>query len=149
MLVRNDVYKLLEFADDEKAVYVVKHNYKPKMGDKFLGQQQTEYDKKNWSSVMLFDNERCTMLTKEYVNTAKGLDLHRFAWCEDKYIGSLPKSWNYLVGEEVEKQMDADIVHFTRGGPYFRAYENCQYADEWREYWREANSVLDRRVINV
>ena len=43
MLVRNDVYKLLEFADDEKAVYVVKHNYKPKMGDKFQEPGKSEF----------------------------------------------------------------------------------------------------------
>jgi lipopolysaccharide biosynthesis glycosyltransferase len=150
MLVRSDIDRLFCCADPEKSVMVVKHDYIPKVGDKFLGQQQTAYQKKNWSSVMLFNNERCQKLSAEYVNAAKGLELHKFQWCEDEDIGELPKSWNYLVGEELGNgYADPDLVHYTLGGPYFREYEGCEYAGEWFDYWREANSVLDRRVVNV
>lgn len=149
MLVRSDIQNLFNAKEDKRTVQVVQHHYKPVLGNKFLGQEQTDYKRKNWSSVMLFNNERCKKLTPEFVNESKGLDLHQFNWCEGTDIGVLPRSWNYLVGEEVEKQPDADLVHFTRGGPYFKEYENCEYAKEWFEHWQEANSVLDRRVIHV
>jgi lipopolysaccharide biosynthesis glycosyltransferase len=150
MLVRSDIDRLFCCAEPDKVVSVVKHNYRPKRGDKFLGQRQSVYDKKNWSSVMLFNNEKCRSLTPDYVNMAEGLDLHKFNWCKDKDIGELPKSWNYLVGEEIGSgYANPDLVHYTLGGPYFKDYEECEYADEWFKYWQEANSVLDRRVVNV
>ena len=148
MLVREDIYKILQYHDKENAVSVVKHNYKPHVEDKFLGQMQSLYDRKNWSSVMVFQPNKCKRLDTGYVNKAVGRSLHQFKWCEIEKIGTLPRSWNYLVGEEVETQIDPDIVHFTRGGPYFKEYENCEFAGEWWEYWKEANSVLDRRVLH-
>ena len=66
---------------------------------KFLDQVQTTYPRKNWSSLMLFNNERCRALTPDYVNSASGLELHRFAWVDDALIGELPLEWNWLVGE--------------------------------------------------
>jgi hypothetical protein len=62
-------------------------------------------------------------------------------------IGSLPPSWNYLVGESVEPVHNPDIVHFTRGGPYFDQFRNCEYANEWFKYWKESNSVLDQKLV--
>jgi hypothetical protein len=147
MLVRSDIKELFDMREDKRKVLVAQHQYKPVMGNKFLGQEQTDYVRKNWSSVMLFNNEKCQELTPEYVNETKGLDLHQFKWCEGTDIGSFPKSWNYLVGENVGGNPHADIVHFTRGGPYFKEYKDCEYSKEWFEYWRESNSVLDRRVL--
>jgi lipopolysaccharide biosynthesis glycosyltransferase len=144
MLVRSDISKLFDCKNDMYDVMVVKHQYKPKEGDKFLNQEQTTYEKKNWSSVMLFNNEACQRLTKHYVNTSSGLHLHQFEWAN--VIGPLPKSWNHLVGE-YSKFSDADIAHFTLGGPYFRESQNCEYADEWWQVWQESNSVLDVKVL--
>ncbi len=148
MLIRSDISKLFDLADDRYAVMCVKHEYIPKEGDKFLNQQQTTYRKKNWSSVMLFNNAKCNDLTPEYVNTAKGLELHKFQWCNDSKIGELPKSWNHLVGE-YEQFTDADLVHFTLGGPYYDKTSNCEYNKQWWDYWKEANSVLDVKVLGV
>ena len=133
MLCRVDIAGLADIAErsQDKAVLVCKHDYVPKTERKFLGQVQTKYARKNWSSLMLLNNERCRALSPEYVNTASGLDLHRFAWTEDRLIGDLPLEWNWLVGE-YEYRADAKIVHFTLGGPYFEAYRDCDYADEWR-----------------
>ena len=146
MLVRSDISKLFDFADDRYAVMCVQHKYTPKDGNKFLNQQQTKYQMKNWSSVMLFNNEACKKLSREYVNTAPGLDLHKFKWCEEYEVGELPKSWNHLVGE-YEKFTDADLVHFTLGGPYYDKTADCEYNKQWWTYWREANSVLDVKVL--
>jgi hypothetical protein len=114
----------------DKAVLVCKHDYVPKGERKFLDQVQTRYPRKNWSSLMLFNNERCRALTPDYVNSASGLELHRFAWIEDRLIGELEREWNWLVGEYAHNPA-ARIVHFTRGGPYFEPYRDCDYAEEW------------------
>ena len=132
MLCRADIAELAArtHVEREKAVLVCKHEYVPKTERKFLGQVQTRYARKNWSSLMLFNNERCRALTPDYVNSASGLDLHRFAWIDDREIGGLPLEWNWLVGE-YPFNPEARIAHYTLGGPYFEEYRGCDYADEW------------------
>lgn len=131
MLMRTDIAQLWELRDDRYAAMCVKHDYIPKVETKFLGQVQTKYEKKNWSSVILFNNAKCRKLDLDYVNTASGLELHQFKWLEsDDLIGELPASWNWLVNE-YEYSPDAKLVHFTDGGPYFDEYKNDDYAEEW------------------
>ena len=132
MLCRTDIAELASKIpfETEKAVLVCKHEYVPKTERKFLDQVQTRYARKNWSSLMLFNNERCRALTPDYVNTASGLDLHRFAWVEDRLTGELPLEWNWLVGEYPFNPA-AKIAHYTLGGPYFEEYRSCDYAEEW------------------
>lgn len=133
MLMREDVAKLWQLRDERYAVMAVKHVHVPREREKFLGMPQTRYEKKNWSSVMLFNNARCRALTPEYVSSATGLELHQFKWlASDDEIGALPKAWNHLVGYDPPRA-DAALVHFTLGGPYFSAYAGCEYADAWRE----------------
>lgn len=132
MLCRADIAGLAARIerDPDKALLVCKHDYVPKTERKFLDQIQTRYPRKNWSSLMLFNNERCTALTPRYVNGASGLELHRFAWLDDALIGELPLEWNWLVGE-YDYNPAARIVHYTLGGPYFDDYRDCDYAAEW------------------
>ena len=133
MLVRDDIAHLYALRDERYAVMVVKHEHVPKESTKFLGQPQTPYQKKNWSSVMLFNNARCRPLTPEYVNAASGLELHQFKWlADDNLIGSIPARWNHLVGYS-ERNADAALVHYTLGGPYFDEFRDCEYAQEWRD----------------
>lgn len=133
MIVRDDIAKLFALADDKYAVQVVKHDHRPKEETKFLGAPQSKYPKKNWSSVMLFNNAKCKALTPEYVNTASGLELHQFKWLEsDELIGEIPHRWNHLVAYD-EPEKDVSLVHYTVGGPYFNEYKDCEYADEWFE----------------
>ncbi len=131
MLVLDDIAKLWSLRDERYAVMCVKHDHQPKEDVKFLNAKQTAYPKKNWSSVMLFNNARCCALTPEYVNTATGLQLHQFKWLEDEaLIGALPARWNNLVGYDAADPQ-AGNVHFTLGGPYFPKYEGCEFAPEW------------------
>lgn len=133
MLMRDDVAKLWRLRDERYAVMVVKHDHVPKETVKFLGEPQSKYEKKNWSSVMMFNNERCRALTPNYVNNASGLELHQFKWLgDDSQIGALPDRWNHLVGYNAPRR-DAALVHYTLGGPYFQEYAQCEYADEWRQ----------------
>ncbi len=143
MLVMDDVAKLWELRDERYAVQVVKHEHVPKEDVKFLGQPQTRYEKKNWSSVMLFNNARCKALTPDYVNTATGLDLHRFRWLEDEsLIGALPHRWNHLVGYDAPTPGVA-LAHYTIGGPYFPEWRDCEYSAEWRAELAAAMRPLD------
>lgn len=131
MLVLEDIAKLWALRDDRYAVMVIKHDHVPKEERKFLNEPQSKYQKKNWSSVMLFNNERCKALTPDYVNTATGLELHQFKWLgDDNLIGALPNRWNHLVGYDAPRK-DAALVHYTLGGPYFNEYRDCEYAAEW------------------
>lgn len=133
MLVLDDIAKLWDLADDRYAVQVVKHQHVPQEEIKFLNQPQTRYEKKNWSSVMLFNNARCTALTPEYVNTATGMALHQFHWLgDDALIGELPHRWNHLVDYDPPVPAEElSNLHYTIGGPYFDKYLDCGYADLW------------------
>src|SRR5258706_9481039 len=132
MLVLDDIAKLYALRDERYAVMVVKHDHVPKEATKFLDQPQTAYQKKNWSSVMLFNNVKCQALTPDYVNTASGLELHQFKWLQnDDLIGEIPARWNHLVGYDA-RNSDAALVHFTLGGPYFDEFRDCEYAQKWR-----------------
>ena len=139
MLMFEDVSKLWRMRDDSKAIQVCKHDYTPKESKKFLGQVQTKYEKKNWSSFMLMNCKKCTTLTPDYVNKASGLELHQFKWLEgDHLIGDLPLEWNWLVGEYEYKE-DVNNVHYTKGGPWFEEYAKCDYSQDWFRNLEESN----------
>ncbi len=133
MLVLDDMAELWKLRDENYAVQVVKHDHVPKEETKFLGQTQSKYEKKNWSSVMLFNNAKCKALTPEFVNTGTGLELHRFQWLDsDEEIGEIPHRWNHLVGYDEKVPTDqVSNLHYTIGGPYFDDYRDTDYADEW------------------
>jgi hypothetical protein len=131
MLMLDDVAKLYDLRDERYAVMVVKHQHRPREALKFLDQPQSQYERKNWSSVVLFNNARCRALTLEYVNQATGLELHQFKWLpEEEAIGALPPAWNHLVGYDPPRA-GVSLVHYTLGGPYFNEYRDCEYAAEW------------------
>lgn len=139
MLCLCDAKEIAELIDPQYVVQVVEHDYTPAHTTKFVGQQtfpQTTYARKNWSSFIIFNNEKCqTIYTHETINTLPGFMLHSFANLEDNLIGSLPKEYNYLVGEENQAEKPK-IIHFTNGMPYATS---CEYETEWRE---EVNSML-------
>ena len=130
MVCVSDISELFDEFDCWNAVQVVKHDYVPKSSLKFLGQTQTVYPRKNWSSVMLFNNFHydCQRLTLDYVEQASGLDLHQFKWTER--VGDLSPEWNYLVGED-QPPVKPKLIHYTLGGPYFKETRNCQHSQEW------------------
>lgn len=145
MLMLDDVAKLWSLRDERYAVMVVKHVHVPRETVKFLGEPQSKYEKKNWSSVMMFNNPLCRALTPDYVNTATGLELHQFKWLDSEdLIGALPERWNHLVGYNPPRP-DAGLVHYTLGGPYFDEFATCEYADAWREAKQQMLKVSKTR----
>lgn len=144
MVVQDDIAKLWAMRDEQYAVMCVKHDHQPKEDTKFLGAVQTKYQKKNWSSVMLFNNAKCIALTPDYVNKATGLELHQFKWLNsDQQIGEIPQAWNHLVGYNVPNP-NASLIHFTEGGPYFEEYADCEHAVLWNDM-RQGMLRVDQR----
>ena len=143
MLVLTDIYELLEQVNADKDVWVVKHDYEPRSGIKFLGNIQYHYPKKNWSSLMVFNcyMSNCKKLTPEAVNKKSGKYLHQFEWSEEDRVGEISKEWNWLVGE-YDYNPDAKIVHYTLGTPCFEGYEKQDYAALW---FKEKNAMLHYR----
>lgn len=139
MLVLDDISKLWTLRDERYAVMCVKHNHVPRESSKFHNEKQTAYGKKNWSSVVLFNNAKCQVLTPEFVNAASGLELHQFKWLgDDDLIGELPARWNHLVGYDKPREEVAN-VHYTSGGPYFSEFSDCDFSEPWFE---EKQSML-------
>jgi lipopolysaccharide biosynthesis glycosyltransferase len=128
MLFQDDVKKLFDLANDKYAVMVVKHKQLVNESTKMSGQIQTIYERKNWSSVVLWNcsHPANKNLTLEALNTWPGRDLHAFRWLKDEEIGELPQEWNYLVDVNKPK-----LIHFTLGGPWFEEKNDCNYSKEW------------------
>jgi hypothetical protein len=127
--------ELCALLDDDKAVMCVQHEHDPANAIKMDDQIQTSYPRKNWSSVLAFNcsHPANDTLVPDFVNSVRGLDLHRLCWLDDSEIGALPAEWNYLVGH-TSGITDPKVVHWTDGGPWFPAFEKAEFADEWREH---------------
>ena len=138
-IILEDVVKLTKLIskNPNKVLWCVKHKkYIPKDKIKFLREKQSSYLKKNWSSFMIFNNAKCKILTPKLVSKAHGLYLHQFKWTNEKLIGSLPKKWNILVGEQkFPKKINA--LHYTLGGPYFKKHSKCQGSKYWFKYKKQ------------
>lgn len=132
-----DPAELLDVIDPTKAVSVVKHNIQQDQIKPFKmdGQKQSWYPRKNWSSLMVFncDHAFTKRLTPQVVSESPAGYLHEFKWCDDQYIGSIPHTYNYLVGYYNDIQ-DPKAVHFTDGGPWHEGYENVEFADRFNFY---------------
>ena len=132
MLLRDDIEKLWALRDDSKAVMVVKHDYKTKMTEKYLGAKNENYPRKNWSSVILWNcgHEANKVVTPEFIETATGAQLHRFTWLADNLVGELPKVWNWLP-DEFGANQDAKLLHYTLGTPSFHDFATTPMGYEW------------------
>lgn len=144
VLFRDDVAKLLALADERYAIQVVQHPPQLGTAQKKAGHAQTLYQRKNWSSVMLWNcaHPAHDALTPDVLNTWPGRDLHRFAWLADELIGALPPRWNWLAKVSAPDP-DPAIVHFTLGMPYLLDHRQDPYADEWFAAARRAGMNLE------
>ena len=132
MIVRSDIAELWDMRDHSKDVMVVKHDYKTRMKEKYLGSKNEDYPRKNWSSVILwncasFPNRK---LTTKFVQQSTGSELHRFSWLEDDRIGTLPPEWNWLP-DEYGPNESAKLLHYTLGTPCFHEFADTPQATEW------------------
>lgn len=136
ILCWEDVENLFALAEDKYAVMTVKHpieNMITQQVTKMDGQMQLFYNRKNWSSVVLWncDHEANRRFTLEHLNTWPGRDLHAFKWLEDSEIGELPQKWNWLVNLTPGHISEQGIWHYTLGGPWFEGWKPQPYDQQW------------------
>jgi lipopolysaccharide biosynthesis glycosyltransferase len=139
MLILDDVEELWSLRSKAYSVQVVKHDQRPVEETKMLGQAQTKYERKNWTSFMIFNCARCKVLTPELVNAVPADYLRKLRWLADEEIGELPAKWNHLV--DVEPPLsDPANVHYTLGGPWWKQWAKSGYTDQWIA---EARKMVD------
>ena len=151
MLCRGDIKALWDLRDERYGAMCVQHEHVPGETVKFLGEVQSAYPKKNWSSLMLLNCSQCTKLTPDYVNTASGLELHRFHWLGgDDAIGAVDAGWNHLVDVQAAPTAPTHeggprLLHWTLGGPWFREQRTMggSLAAEWFSARDEAMKLWD------
>ena len=140
---------ILEGLDQNKAIYCVQHDYTPKERHKMDGKQQTIYPRKNWSSLVIFNcnHPSNSKLNIETVNSESGSFLHQFKWLKDNEIGSLDERWNWLEGWTSNHNTSSPFaVHYTRGGPWFKEWQDVEFAKEWLDLRDE---YLNKKFINL
>jgi hypothetical protein len=144
-----DIGDLIALADDRFAAMCVPHDHRPTEAMKMDGRVQTLYPRKNWSSLILYNcgHPSNAALTPETVNRETGSFLHRFSWLRDEEIGALPETWNWLEGWcEKPASGHPNVIHYTRGGPWFEQWRNVDYADLWL---REATALKGADVARA
>lgn len=129
-----DIGDLIALVDDRYAIMCVHHDHRPPERLKMDGRQQTRYPRKNWSSLVLYNcgHPANSVLTPDLANSGSGAYLHRFQWLADELIGAVPETWNWLEGWcESPAEGHPNVVHFTRGGPWFDDWRDVEYGDLW------------------
>ena len=133
---RADIAELEQYLDESKAFVCVKHDQQATDGVKMDGQTQTDYPRKNWSSFMLINNGHPAVKAMYgSLNRWPGRLLHAFADLPDDRIGELPAEWNWLEGYS-DPTLDPKAIHYTRGTPDVKGYEDVPFADYWRQFTR-------------
>ena len=134
MVCLEDIKKLWNLRDNKYAVQVVKHDYKTKITEKYWGNKNEDYPRKNWSSLILWncEHEAHKILTPDFIQNQSGAFLHRFSWINDDEIGSLDKEWNWLAMEYEEKE-PINLIHYTIGTPCFKEYEKKSLSQHWKK----------------
>ena len=127
MLALSDITGLFEMDMDDYALRVVKHDHVPTTKTKLDGRVQTQYNRKNWSSLMVMRPDRLKCWTKEAVETQSGKWLHQFVPIDDSLIGDLPATYNVLD----QIKADTKLVHYTEGLPAYPGYENHPHGGVW------------------
>lgn len=154
MLFLTDPASLWALRDDSKAVMVCQHDYKTKHRWKSIGTameaRNDDYPRKNWSSMVLWNcgHPSNRIVNREFASSAGGKALHRFEWLRDEEIGSLPLTWNWLVGE-YGPNPEASLVHFTLGIPGFDYYRSCDFSREWKLTLNDVERHDDLRVTKI
>jgi len=133
MLALGDISELFHLPMDGLALRVRQHDYNPTDTVKMGGKTQTQYPRKNWSSLMLMNCAELTAWTKEAVETQSGAWLHRFEPIPDEMVGDLSPEWNVLD----HMTGPTKLLHYTSGGPWLPGCEDADHADLWHGYREE------------
>lgn len=141
MICNADISELADLFDTSKAVQLVKHEYKTKRSIKYFGNENKNYPRKNWSSMVVFNCQHPAnrVLTPQFIQEHDGVFLHRFQWLHDDEIGELEITWNYLA-IEYKSRNDAKLVHYTLGTPCLVDFKEAEMSDIW---WKTYSRVIE------
>jgi lipopolysaccharide biosynthesis glycosyltransferase len=144
MICLADIAALWALRDDSKAVMCVKHEYKTKAREKYLGNSNQDYPRKNWSSLVLWNcgHPENRILTPDFVKKQTGAFLHRFSWLPDDLVGELPAEWNWLVTEYPDNY-SANLLHYTLGTPCFADYRDGDMSEVWHSVHAKSQGGMD------
>lgn len=129
MLALGDISELFHLPMEGLALRVRQHDYRPTETVKMGGKVQTQYPRKNWSSLMLMNCAELTVWSKHAVETQSGAWLHRFEPIPDEKIGDIPVGYNVLD----HMTGPTKLLHYTSGGPWLAGCEDADHADIWHE----------------
>lgn len=134
----DDISKIIKTYDQQKAVYVVKHQHTPTNTIKMVDKIQDSYQRKNWSSLIIFNNSHIKnkTLTPHCISNESKQFLNEFQWLYDDDIGEIELSWNFLVG--INKHSNPRGFHYTDGGPWLEGMKNVPYSEIWNSYYLES-----------
>lgn len=143
MICRDDISNLWNLRDEKKAVLCAKHEYKSKVQEKYLGNKNQDYPRKNWSSLVLWNcgHPANKILTPQFVQNQSGAFLHRFNWLTDEQIGDISLTWNWLTTEYADNY-EAKLLHYTLGTPCFQDYWDCDMSEEWHTVNARSNKGM-------
>lgn len=134
VLCLGDIEEVFLLGDKDKAVQVVKfpRDMFPNESIKMDGASQFPYNRKLWSSVILWNvwHPANLELDATAVNVEPGSWLHNFRWLSESEIGDLPSEWNHIPGKSVSYK-SPKLIHYTEGGPWFEEYRGCAMSEEW------------------
>lgn len=74
--------------------------------------EQPEFE---WASAIVFNCERCTILTPEYIEDKSNILFDR-KWTTT--IAAIPPEWNHCVG--YTQPRDSKLYHYTQGIPVWK-----------------------------
>jgi lipopolysaccharide biosynthesis glycosyltransferase len=122
------------YSESSNVVSVVKHLAWTPDPTKMDGRKNESYDRKWWSSLMLFNcsHPLAKRLDIKEINMSTPAYLHRLWWAEQN-IGSLPSRFNHLVGYDSHSD-DIAAYHFTNGTPIHRGQNFGPCVGKYLEY---------------
>lgn len=131
---QGDPTEIASYSQEYNAVSVVQHRKYEASEMKMDGRPNSTYDRKWWSSLMLFNcsHPHCKRLTVEEVNQASPAYLHRLWWAEEK-VGKLPGKYNHLVGYDSPGE-EVFAYHFTDGTPIHKGQRFGPCVEKYLEH---------------
>lgn len=146
IVAQDDVSQLWSYKDSRYAILCAKHSYKTSKKVKFLNNQNRNYDRKNWSSVMLINcgHPAVKILDPGFIENTTGEILHQFKWIDEELIGSIPLEWNWLV-DEYGTNNEAKLIHYTLGSPMFNECKDTPMSSNWITELNDLQSTLNQR----
>lgn len=120
MVVTGDIAELFRSADPE--------------ADVMVNTQQPEFE---WGSAMLFNCEKCRILTPEYIEDRKR-PLFDLNWATT--VRAFPPEWNHCVN--YTPVANAKLYHYTEGLPCWKETSGAPEDVHWEKEHKLMNSTV-------